>query len=93
MQYDYKDSPERFTDDVYNGQTKLVWSQLAYSWNFHKYYASKSIIPVNLMKNNITDGNWIYGQNYYNEYLVENGWGNPVQALLNSDNTYYVCYP
>lgn len=92
MQYDYKDSPERFTDDVYNGQTKLVWSQLAYSGNFHKYYASKGIIPVNLMKNNITTGNWIYGQNYYNEYLVENGWGNPVQTLLNSDNIYYVCY-
>lgn len=93
MQYDYKDSPERFTDDVYNGQTKLVWNQLAYGWNFHKYYASKSIIPVNLIKNNITDGNWIYGQNYYNEYLVENGWGNPVQTLLSSDNIYYVCYP
>lgn len=93
MQYDYKDSPERFTDDVYNRQTKLVWSQLAYSGNFHKYYASKGIIPVNLMKNNITTGNWIYGQNYYNEYLVENGWGNPVQTLLNSDNIYYVCYP
>ena len=92
MQYDYKDNPERFTDDVYNGQTKLVWSQLAYSGNFHKYYASKGIIPVNLMRNNITTGNWIYGQNYYNEYLVENGWGNPVQTLLNDDNIYYVCY-
>lgn len=92
MQYDYKDSPERFTNDVYNGQTKLVWSQLAYSGNFHKYYASKGIIPVNLMKNNITTGNWIYGQNYYNEYLVENGWGNPVQTLLNDDDIYYVCY-
>ena len=92
MQYDYKDSPERFTDDVYNGQTKLVWSQLAYSGNFHKYYASKGIIPLNLMRNNITTGNWIYGQNYYNEYLVENDWGNPVQTLLSSDNIYYVCY-
>lgn len=93
MQYEYKDSPERFTDDVYSGQTKLVWSQLAYSGNFHKYYASKGVIPVNLMRNNITTGNWIYGQNYYNEYLVENDWGNPVQTLLNSNNTYYVCYP
>lgn len=45
------------------------------------------------MKNNITTGNWTYGQNYYNEYLVENNWGNPVQTLLNSDNIYYVCYP
>ena len=44
------------------------------------------------MRNNITTGNWIYGQNYYNEYLVENDWGNPVQALLSSDNIYYVCY-
>lgn len=93
MQYDYKDNPERFTDDVYSGQTKLIWSQLAYSGNFHKYYASKGVIPVNLMKNNITTGNWIYGQNYYNEYLLENNWGNPVQTLLSSDNIYYVCYP
>lgn len=44
------------------------------------------------MKNNITAGNWIYGQNYYNKYLVENDWGNPVQTLIDSDNIYYVCY-
>ncbi len=56
-----------------------------------QYYMSQEKLPSEeFMNHNVCTGDWVYGQNYFNENLADAGATNPVSALLERDNTYFV---
>lgn len=42
------------------------------------------------LKHNLPVGDWIYGQVYFNNHLKEVNAKNPVKALIERDDVYYV---
>jgi len=54
------------------------------------YGKAGKLLPKDFIDNNIADGEWTYGQDYYNEYLDRNAMENPMKSLLYEDSWYYV---
>ena len=56
-----------------------------------RYYMSLEKLPAEqFLDHNIMAGDWPYGQKYFEENLNQAGVSNPVDALVNRENTYYI---
>ncbi|WP_026509731.1 hypothetical protein [Butyrivibrio sp. LC3010] len=55
------------------------------------YYMSEGRLPKEEFLNHNSDvGSWVFGQKYYIKNLADVGISNPIKALLERDNTYYI---
>ena len=55
-----------------------------------EYYKDKgALMDHSFMLHNLSDGNWTYGQPYWNNLLHKINAENPAKALLDRPNTYY----
>lgn len=84
--------------DAENKYETLCEGENLYIWNISSYtgipmqafMSQGKLMTTDFMKHNIFDGSWTYGQVCYNQLLEEINAANPMRALLERENTYYV---
>ena len=82
-----EDLAEYRTDGFY------VWDVFLYDVNvMYPYMEAGKLFPEELIEHNIPDGEWIYGQPYFEDFLKKIGHESPMDSLFNDDNSYYVAY-
>ena len=83
------DACEFSNNEIYEEDTLIFWD----SWhtNVTNYFMEKGKLPaVDFLNHNLSIGDWIYGQVYFNNHLIEVNASNPAKALLQRNNTYFV---
>lgn len=68
--------------DVYLFDVKIMYP----------YWDAGKLFSPSLVRKHIPDGEWVYGQPYFEEMLNEIDLANPLQGLLNRDDVFYVAY-
>ncbi|MCQ2514929.1 MAG: hypothetical protein MJ089_07575 [Ruminococcus sp.] len=84
-----EDVDEQKFSDTFNDNSLFLWK----SWyiNITSYYIDNGKLPTSqFINHNIPIGDWVYGQVYFNNHLVEIDAENPALALLDRNNTYLV---
>lgn len=73
------------------GENLYVWNIGSYTETpMQEFMSQGKLMTTDFMKHNIFDGSWTYGQVCYNQLLEEINASNPMRALLERENTYYV---
>ena len=54
------------------------------------FFKERKLMSREFLSHNIVDGEWLYEQPYYLDYMSSIGMENPMQALINRDHTYYI---
>lgn len=69
-----------------------------YIWNAGSYMNGPvqsfaelgKLVPGEVLEHHLIEGAWIYGQVYFQQYLEKIDVANPMEALVERDNTFYV---
>lgn len=80
---------ESLYEETFEGAALYFWD----SWhaNVTKYYMEQGKLPSEeFLRHNLSAGDWTYGQVYFENHLEEVNAENPVKALVERKNTYYV---
>ena len=82
----------KFTENESSEDAVYVWgvydfSQAVFTSDFMK---KGKLFSQKFIEHNLVDGEWMYSQPYYLEYLRKIGMENPMKALIERENTYYV---
>lgn len=82
--YEVTDNPYTYA----KGDELFIWPNW-HSASLPAYYCSIGKLPTkDVIEHNIPDGDWVYGQPYYNEMLKRINAVNPARALLEREDTY-----
>ena len=74
-----------------DGDNLYIWDLYVHCEYIMEYFALQGkLIPQELLSHHISEGSWIYGQVYFNEFLEERNAKNPARALLEREHTYYM---
>ena len=76
-------------EETYSGDSLYFWG----AWHslVTQYYMSEEKLPTEeFLNHNSCTGDWVYGQNYFIENLSDADAVNPIKALVERDNTYFV---
>ena len=85
----YNNNSEK-VERLYNKEDLYIWGN--WHQNITHTYMEMGKLPTNeFITHNIPAGDWTYGQPYFNELLKNINAENPAEALLERQNTYYVC--
>lgn len=78
-------------EKLYVDDSLYVWDERTINKDGYGYFYKQGKLETrNFIDHNIPHGDWIYGQKFMEEYYDRIGTHNPVRALLNRENTYYV---
>lgn len=78
-------------DLTYSDDELYFWDVFAYIDKPMEYFTQEGkLMPTEYMEHNIYNGSWTYGQVYFEQFLEKIGAENPMTALLERENTYYV---
>ena len=80
------------------GYKNLCQGEELYFWRVGEYVkgpiadfmSQGKLLPTEFMQHHMYDGAWVYGQVYFKQFLAEIEAPNPMRALLERKNTYYV---
>ena len=79
---------ESLYEETFEGQSLYFWE----SWhaNITQYYMKQGKLPSEeFLRHNLSVGDWVYGQVYFNNHLKKVNASNPARALLQRNNTYF----
>lgn len=77
--------------DWQQGDDLYIWDVYSLDKTLMKDHMSLGkLYSRDFIQHNIPAGEWIYGQRYFDDYLTWSGIGDPLQALLSREDTYYV---
>jgi len=84
--------------DAENRYEALGEDEALYIWRVGAYVKGPmqsfveqgKLMPESFMRHHVVNGAWIYGQLFFEQYLEKNHIQNPMRALLERKNTYYV---
>ena len=77
----------------YREDELYIWNIGAYvNIPMKRFADSGKLMPVEYTKHHIYEGAWVYGQLYFEQLLESVNAKNPMRALLERKNTYYVAY-
>ncbi len=88
--YDYFDSAELDKIDS-SDDAIFIWS--VFERNalvYRNARLSSKMENRDFLSHNLLDGEWIYGQPYFEDFLEESGIENPIRALTDKRATYYI---
>ncbi len=78
-------------EQYWQGDNLYIWDTFTMNNVIFGHYAKQGKLATEkCLKHNIAHGEYIYGQAFTDEYFDSIGTNNPVRALLNRENTYYV---
>lgn len=75
------------TDLPVNGDTLYIWTGFTFGQD---YMFGGKLIPSEIFRHHISDGDWTYGQPYHNAFLRSINAENPAASLLTRENTFLV---
>lgn len=82
---------EKKWDSTYKDDALYFWATGEYVLHpMADFIEQGKFMTEEFMKHNMSCGDWTYGQVYFQEYLSKLGIDNPVKALIERENTYYV---
>lgn len=80
-------------DGGYSDEKLYIWNISAYVQTpMKRFMEAGKLMPLEYTKHNIYDGSWIYGQLYFEQLLDVIEVENPMRALLEREETYYVSF-
>ena len=75
----------------YECNSLYVWDTLTLDWRGYGYFVEQGKLPTKrFIEHNVPQGDYIYGQVFTDEYFDKIGTHNPIRALLERENTFYV---
>lgn len=70
-------------------QQPLLWNTMLLDRWMDTHFWYRGYLPDRkTLIENLPDGEWVYGQNYFNELLAEGGWGNPLDLVVSGQAGY-----
>lgn len=84
------ESEEKYLQES-DEDARYIWSMQAFAKYPMAYYMEQGkLLPKDFLKQHTYAGAWTYGHAYFNRYLEQFDTPNPMRALLERENTYYV---
>lgn len=78
-------------ESYYAKDNLYVWDTRTLDKDGYEYFAKQGKLPTeDFLLHNVPQGEWTYGQPYMQEYFEKINTKNPVRALIERENTYYV---
>lgn len=73
--------------------TVYIWGVYDYLTGLKKsdFIKNNHLLTEDFLAHNLVDGDWMYFQPYYLDYLEAIGFQNPLQSLISRENTFYIC--
>lgn len=78
---------ESFCEETKQGDALYIWPSW-YTYFVKNYRPQNKLTTRETLEHNISMGDWVYGQEYFNQLLREIGAENPAKALLERPDTY-----
>ena len=78
---------ESFCEETKHGDALYIWPSW-YTYFVKNYRPQNKLTTRETLEHNISMGDWVYGQEYFNQLLRSIGAENPARALLDRPDTY-----
>lgn len=81
-----------FAETDSSEESVYIWGVYDFSKNINKsdFVEKGKLLSEKFISHNLVDGDWMYSQPYYLDYLRRIGMEKPMKALIDREQTYYV---